>query len=390
MIFKEVQLLRKQGNLSEAYAISKNAYVSNPKDQWAKKALLLCIYDQLRNFSMFDTRDDFYAKLCELKDINPDFTDISWNLTAYPIADIIRDTIQNDNDVTKIEQYYNLLFNLIKDFPYTKPSREYSILLNSFINLSRKWGNLFDFITWWNFANLRQDDFEVKYFPDNKPIRPLAERASITCAWEIISNNVGSLSSLYRDGTNSCIKLMDNLFLRKIPSTASSQKQNLWFLQARLHMLSDDIKNAIEVLVRFFEKNGYSCQWALTLLADIIGDNKIRTACYCKLFRMFIDDDETIETIKMKKKFIELLMSDKKIDVAKYVYSTIRDPKNTPSDDKGNLNKLYWYVHKKFKSALRVGSAGKGIDVSVTWDTEKKFIITESESIGDYIHTLKL
>ena len=387
MIFKEVQSLRKRGDLTGAYAMAKNAYNTNHNDVWAKKALLMCIYEQLGHIAMFDTRDDFYAKLCELKEVNPEIDDISWNLTAYPIANIIRDTIQNNGNSEQIEPFFNRLFNKIKDFPYTKPSKEYSILLNSFIGLSRRWGNLYNFITWWGVSNLDAKDYDVTYYPDGARIRPLAERVGVTYAWEIISNSGVTILTELIDGARTCVGLLEDLIQKGIPAESSPKNQNVWFLCSRLHLLLCESDKATLLLSDFIEKNGDSSLWAIRLLADNIEYEWIRIPCYCRIYKM-CEGKEDFDTLAIKEALVDLLLKEGNDYEAKYIYLSIRVPCQD-SESKSNYFKAVKRVHDHYIEAMDAIDIPGDEEERAMWNSKmESFINEKSEHLMEYIHTL--
>ncbi len=63
---------------------------------------------------------------------------------------------------------YDTLFNIIRAYHFKIPSDGYSFLLKSFIKLSEVWQGFLNFADWWNYENLRKEDFLKEEYKERK------------------------------------------------------------------------------------------------------------------------------------------------------------------------------------------------------------------------------
>ena len=174
--------MRKSGNMEEAYNMAISDYNQNQSDEWAKRALSWCIYDILKSNASFSCGKVFVAKLRELKDLQmPASEELFWKNIVWPINAFLRDCSKNPRMTAN---GYSVVFDLIKDFHFIKPSLEYSLLLNAFLKGKEKdWHEIVDFCDWWNFVNFRPEDYQCETLPNGKKMPlSLVENAYITCS----------------------------------------------------------------------------------------------------------------------------------------------------------------------------------------------------------------
>ena len=185
MAFKDVMSLRKSGNNQEAYEKAIEDYRQAPDDVWAKRALAWCIYDGLKVHASCSDSDLFVTKLTELKELDvPASEDMLWNNVAWPINAFVRDCSKTQN-VNK--EIYDVVFEGIRNFHFVKPSKEYSVILNAFLN-AKEWEGIIAFCDWWNFENFRAEDYESELLPNGKRMPlSLVESAYIAYAKELIN-----------------------------------------------------------------------------------------------------------------------------------------------------------------------------------------------------------
>ncbi|MBR6092324.1 MAG: hypothetical protein IKQ09_05870 [Bacteroidales bacterium] len=166
MASKEVMELRKTGKNIEAYEMAVNDYQATPEDIWAKRALAWCLYDGLKDNAFFTNNEFFLDKLREIQALNiaADET-MFWSKVAWPIGAIIR-------DCSKLqylpEEFLSILFDIIREMPFVKPDKGYSVLLCAVNQIKEKWNRYTEFCDWWGFDNFRQEDYECEVLSNGR------------------------------------------------------------------------------------------------------------------------------------------------------------------------------------------------------------------------------
>lgn len=161
MSFKEVTRLRKSGLLQEALDLAILDLEQNPNDEWSKKAIVwvyvayLKIAQENRNFH------DLLIQIENIKNLNlPDtekmaFDAVAWQVGKYLFA---VDAVSPHN----LAQ----VFDLIKNFMFSKKTDSFSFLLKAFKKHSEEWSQFIEFVNWWGLENFKQEDY-FKFILDN-------------------------------------------------------------------------------------------------------------------------------------------------------------------------------------------------------------------------------
>ena len=214
MSFKEVKELRKAGKLDEALKLAssdlqnveehhkelwKDSYTveelielnpgikssendnsgklkfSVPADiLWAKRALAWVYHDFLKKYSNPASFDSFKENLVKIKELQlPEDEKMVFDSCAWQTGSLVF-ALQKEEHVDYIK--INVLFTLIQDFQFSKPSDAYSFLYKAFHKGYQNWSGYIDFADWWGFENFRSEDY-LKEEYNGKKIMALAEQA---------------------------------------------------------------------------------------------------------------------------------------------------------------------------------------------------------------------
>ena len=177
MAFKEVMEMRKQ-HAARAYEMALNDYQGVQND-WTRRALAWCIFDAMKVTATYSQKDLFISKLQELASIELSANDtMVWGNIVWPISAFVRDCVKISHPQ---EDILTEVFNLIKEFPFVKPSKEYSVLLNAFVK-AKNWRNINNFCDWWDFSNFREEDFVCDVVDGRRKPTSLAENAHLAYA----------------------------------------------------------------------------------------------------------------------------------------------------------------------------------------------------------------
>ncbi len=259
MAFNDVMNLRKSGKEEEAYNMAIADYNQDQNDIWTKRALSWCLYDGLKSSSTHKRSELFLSKLNELKDLEvPASDEMLWGKVVWPINAFVRDCSKTQNIGTRI---FTKLFEIIRVFPFVKPSLEYSVLLNAFLT-AKEWMEIVDFCDWWGLENFRKEDYECEVLPNGKkmPIS-LAESAYLAYAKALIAKKD-------KDAISAFIPKLQEL-AKKNPKM---QYPN-YYVGKLLLASGCDKKEAVSALLPFVRKK-QSDFWAWQLLAEALEEDE--------------------------------------------------------------------------------------------------------------------
>ena len=262
MAFKEVMEMRKQDAV-KAYEMALNDYQGVQND-WTRSALAWCIFDALKLTATYSQKDLFMSKLQELASIELSANNtMVWGNIVWPISAFVRDCSKISN---LQEDILTVVFNLIKDFPFVKPSKEYSVLLNAFVK-AKNWRNINNFCEWWDFSNFREEDFECDIFDGRRMPTSLAENAHLAYARTLLA-----------------LRDMDGItaFLPKLQDLAERYPNMVfpnYYICKLLLATGNNGENTLATILPFVRKKKNEF-WAWQLLAEIFAnDNEKQLAC---------------------------------------------------------------------------------------------------------------
>lgn len=333
MSFTEVSKFRKEGNYSAAYELAVKDLQAEPDSIWAKRAMGWCLYDSAKAISTVANRDSFVERLQELRDLQlPETETMIFNCVCWPIGAIIADSInqkwfQND--------YFDLIFSIVKDMSFDKPSKEYSYLLISFLKLKQDWSNLIYFIEWWGWDGFLPEDYEGVVMKNGKKMLSLVERTYIAYANALLDKEIDT--EKVKAFLPHLEQIMDAHPEYKYPS----------FFKAKLLLSIGNRGESLSAFLPFAreKKNEF---WVWSLLAEIFaGDASLQFSCYCKALSVKTTDDFLV---KVRQSFAAVLVRDKKYDEAKTEIMKILTTRNDNSWGIPN-QVLFWMNQEWYKEA---------------------------------------
>ena len=258
MAFKQVMEMRKNGNQTEAYEMALNDYQQTPDDIWAKRALSWCLFDTLKANASHAQNDVFISKLSEVKELDiPADEEMFWNNIVWPISAFVRDCSGKG-----LCSELTTLFDAIRDFPFVKQSKEYSVLLNAFMTAKEEWEGFVAFCDWWSFDNFRKEDYECEVLPNGKkmPIS-LVESAYIAYAKRLMIDRE-------KDAITAFIPK-----LQELAEQNPKMQYPSYYVGKLLLATGGDKQEAVKTLLPFVRKK-QSNFWAWQLLAEAFDDEE--------------------------------------------------------------------------------------------------------------------
>jgi hypothetical protein len=309
MSFKEIKELRQAGKLDEALQMANKALESEPYNIWNKRAAAWVYYDYLKKNAQPELYEAFKDNLIKIKDLQlPEDEKMVFDNYAWQIGSLVF-ALQNTEhvDYGKI----NELFEIIRDFNFTKPSEAYSFIYKAFHKGYQNWSNYLTFADWWNFDNLRSEDYLKEEFKGKK-MMSIAEQAYIAYSKKLLEGEAldpfGQQRVIDKEKIQSFLPKLDSL-IDKHPDY-----QYPPYFKAKLLLASGSDENVLSAFIPF-AKQKRNDFWVWELMAEIFpNDKEIQFACYCKALSLKTPEDFLV---KLRQTFSEMLIEKKMYNEAK-------------------------------------------------------------------------
>ena len=309
MSFKEINDLRKAGNLDEALQMVNRDLESEPDSIWIKRAASWVYYAYIKENAKPESYEAFMEYLHKLKELDmPDDDRMVFDNVAWQVGSMVFALQREEHpDFSK----YDAIFRIIRSFHFTVPSEGYSFLFKSFIKLSDTWQGFLDFADWWNLENFRPEDY-LKEELNERKIPSLAERAYTAYARKLLEgepvDQFGNNRAIDRDRINAFLPGLEQL-IEQHPDFLYPP-----YYKAKLLLLMGDEEDALSAFLPFArqKKNEF---WVWELMAEIFhDDDELLMACYCKALSLRTQEDYLV---KMRQAFAAFLVEKEMYDEAK-------------------------------------------------------------------------
>jgi hypothetical protein len=325
MSFKEVKELRRQGLLQEALTLAKRDIEAKPEEIWNRRSLGWVYYDFLKLYADQINHVEFRRILGLLSQLNLPleekmiFDKVAWQVgkltNSISSKSIIpKNGVDGEKESTKIELFELIrmehearmgIFNIIKDFHFSRPSISYSFLLKIFMKHFMHYPDLsfLNFADWWNFDNFLPEDHKKRVSEDGKSYMSLAEQAYINYSKQLLKK-LPIVNSLQNTTDNQMIER----FIPKLENIIKLHPE--WdyplYFKAKL-FLALGKNNEVREFIMPFAKRKRSEFWVWALLADTFQEeDEHKIACLCKA--LSLESNEKM-TVNVHRKLGKLLRS---------------------------------------------------------------------------------
>ena len=287
----EIKRLRQEGKLDEALNMAKEELNNAPTDGWAKRNLAWVYDNYCKKYAEEGNIQAFDESVCALIELGIDESEsmlinsMGWRFRS--ILSFVETVEDKDEQVRVIDR----LFELVRQFNFTKPSETYSVLFKAFLKYKDIWPSFKSFCEWWNFDNFRQEDYVCEVFTTGrKESCCLVERAFIAYSKCLLQEKPKDADTI-------------KLFISKIESLAE-QYPNMDYpgyytgkLMLAMNEKVDDIVSTIRPFIQK-KKNDF---WAWQLLAEAVEkDNRdLYLACLLRAIKCKTKD-EFLVRIRMR------------------------------------------------------------------------------------------
>lgn len=309
MSFKEVKELKQAGKLDEALEMASQDLEADPNNIWNKRSIVWVYYELLKLNADIKNFAAFKENLIKIKELElPEDENMVFDNCAWQIGSLVYNLQkQESTDYSKI----NELFEIIKDFHFTKPSEAYSFIYRAFHKGYHNWSRYLTFADWWNFDNLRPEDYLKEEFKSKK-IMSIAEQAYIAYSKKLLEGE--SLDPFGQQRIIDQEKIQE--FLPKLDALIEKQPNYQYppYFKAKLLLALGNDENVLSAFLPF-AKQKRNDFWVWDLMAEIFKDDKdIQFACYCKALSLRTREDFLV---KLRQTFAEKLIIRKMYNEAK-------------------------------------------------------------------------
>ncbi len=309
MSFREIKELRQAGKLDEALQMANQALEADPENIWNKRAAAWVYYDFLKKNAQPELFEVFKENLIKIKDLQlPEDEKMVFDNCAWQIGSLVFGLQKAEHvDYAKI----NELFEIIKDFHFTKPSEAYSFIYKAFHKGYQNWSSYLTFADWWNLENLRSEDFLKEEF-NGKKMMSIAEQAYIAYSKKLLEGEpldpFGQQRVIDKEKIQSFLPKLDAL-IEKHPDY-----QYPPYFKAKLLLASGNDENVLSAFLPF-AKQKRNDFWVWGLMAEIFSEDKdVQFSCYCKALSLNTSEDYLV---KLRQRFAEMLIEKRMYNEAK-------------------------------------------------------------------------
>jgi len=306
---KEIKELRQSGKLKEALAMAQAELNAQPDNIWGKRNISWVFYEYLKKYIQENNFVGFLENLNNIKNLDlPEEEVMIFDTAAYQIGSILF-KIQSVEpiDYSKVNQ----IFDMIKEFHFTKPSEGYSLLIKAFQKGGQNWSRFVEFVDWWGLENFNDADYQTEEY-NNRQLPALADKVYGSYCKKLIEGvPVDSYGEITEVNTEKVQQ-----FLPQLDDIIDKHPEYLYLPYYKAQMLMS-IGTRKEVLSAFlpFAKQKQNDFWVWALMAEIFEEDKnIEFACYCKALSLKTPNEFLIKT---RQAFAKLLVERKLYVAAK-------------------------------------------------------------------------
>lgn len=248
--------------------------VAEPDNIWTKRNISWVFYEYMKKNASLEKYDVFLTWLDEI--INLELTaeeEMLYETICWPIGSLLFNMAKaNQQEPQKVYS----LFEKIKGLPFPKPTAGYSFLFKAFHKVFKDTDHYLHFADWWNFENLRPEDFEKDKLENGRDIMSIAEQAYITYSKKLLPSYASGQWTFDREKVEAFLPA-----LAKVEEGHPKLQYPAYF-HAKLLLALGEKENVLDTILPFAKrkKNEF---WVWQVLAEAFSEDKeIEFACYCR------------------------------------------------------------------------------------------------------------
>jgi hypothetical protein len=339
---KEIKELRQSGQLEKALNLALSEYQQDPDNIWTKRNLSWVYYDYVKSNCLSAQFESFCKNLKSVSELQLPadekllFDNTGWLVVKLGFA-LLR---ENDIDFEK----FNTLFDLIKEFHFTKPSEVYSSLFKVFHRAYKDTDKYLAFADWWNFENFRREDYNNETLPNGKTIMALAEQAYIAYTKQLLPKQIMHGMTVFDKE-----KAFDFLPKLDIIEELHPEYQYPPYFKAKLLLALGSHDNILSSFLPFAKKKRNDF-WVWEVMSETFTNDEEKVfACYCRGLSCSASEEMIV---KLREKIIPFFIRKEMWDEAKTEIVKIQQTR-TENNWKVSNNINQWVNQSWFANAKK-------------------------------------
>ncbi|MBD5205753.1 MAG: hypothetical protein HDS84_05200 [Bacteroidales bacterium] len=289
MTLNEITELRKSGELEKACEAARELHEADSSDKSALISLAECVKAQNEKAAKAGDIDKVIECINELASLRLEEVGeaemnnrIAWDIRQLVLA-LNRENIF---DAGKLDS----LFDALTGIAFLKPHRYYSILLDSLMLLhdenGKPWDAFAEVLDWWGPEFFLPEDYLKMRLNNGAMNTSLAERAYTMAVKSILLAAERGIAS--EEDIERLVGELDNLLVTH-PEFRYTLYQKTLLLKAL-----DRMEEAVET-AREFVKKYQNHYWAWAKLGDVLDEDNLRMACYCRALTCRANPEQLVD-----------------------------------------------------------------------------------------------
>jgi len=271
----DIKILRKSGQLKEAFAMAKAELDAEPDNIWAKRSISWVYYDYAKQRVDKSDVTGFIKCLGAIVALGlPADEFMIFDQLAWQVGKIVYRSLDEQN--SHVGEVLRIL-QLTKTCSFTKPSKQYSFLLKAFHKALKGHGSYLELPEWWGLENLRPEDFEKEELPCGRKKMALAEQVYIGYAKHLLPQADPLGGTMFDRAKAEAFLPSLTTLINRHPEYQYPQ-----YFKAKLLIALGDKQHIMAELLPFARKKSGDF-WVWELLAEAFPeDDEIVFACHCR------------------------------------------------------------------------------------------------------------
>ncbi len=160
------------GDYAAAIRTARDDWQADTTLQWPRETIAWLLIKMMKGDANAYSKHRFVQEMLDFKALDiPKDNHKLWGAIAWPIRDILEDSMRME---WFTPQLGDELFDIMRVFPFDRPSESYSALAKAFAAVGAKWPRLAEMLEWWGLENLTAYDY--RRYPENGKLTSTAEK----------------------------------------------------------------------------------------------------------------------------------------------------------------------------------------------------------------------
>lgn len=272
---KEIKELRQSGKLDEALQMAKAEFEADSENIWTRRNLSWVYYEYLKANATSERSDEFISWLNQLVELElPEDEKMLFDTLSFQVGKLLFALAKEEPiPVQNIQR----LFEIIRNFHFTKPSEGYSFLLKGFHKGLKESRSYHELIDWWGIDNLSKQDYQKEKMPNGKEIMALAEQVYIAYCKHLLPQR-----DMFGNVTFDREKALE--FLPKLEALEQGHPNYQYppYFHAKVLLALGDSENVLSALIPFAKKKQNDF-WVWEILAEAVTSDPEKVfSCHCR------------------------------------------------------------------------------------------------------------